>query len=107
MTPDARRERLNREMEKYASLSYEQADALSPQRHQDGAPGADEFCQIDVRVQQRVSTDAEQWVEVVVSIDDGTSGRGMLTRLLHATAPAFGSLVFHRDGRVERFFRDR
>jgi hypothetical protein len=107
MTRDALRQQLVREMEKYAALSYDEVESLdTPVKYYHGTPRHSDFYQVDVRVLQRFKSDTEQWTELLVSIDDGVSQGGRLSRLLHAVSPDSGSLVFHRDGRVERFLRE-
>lgn len=107
MTRNALRQQLVREMEEYAVLSYDEVESLqTPVKVRRGTPGSEDFCQVDVRVLQRSKSDTEEWIELLVSVDDGVSGSGPLSRLLHAVSPESGSLVFHRDGRVERFLRD-
>lgn len=107
MTQNALRQQLVREMKKYAVLSYDEVESLrTPLKDQQGTPGSEDFYQVEVRVLQRSKSDTDEWIELLVSVDDGVSRGGRLSRLLRAVSPESASLVFHRDGRVERFLRD-
>lgn len=107
MTRILLRQQLVREMERYAVLSYDEVQSLqTPAKYQHGSPEDDDFCQVDVRVLQRSISAAQEWIELLISVDDGVARGGKLSRLLHAVAPESGSLVFHRDGRIERFIRN-
>jgi hypothetical protein len=107
MTREELKKHLREEMDKYAeNLSYEKARGLrKPIVEQYGNADSDAFYQVDVRVLQSCKSGDEDWIEVSVSVDDGTPHGGRIARLLRAVTPETGAIVFHRDGRVEKMMR--
>jgi hypothetical protein len=108
MTREELRKHLVDEISMYRSLfSYDAVAALSgPLKHHFGNPGTSEFYQVDARVLQRWNRDNEDWIELLVSVDDGVPHGAVLGRMFNVIAPESGSLVFHRDGRIETVLRD-
>ena len=66
------KQRLQEEVQKYASLSFGEALAITvPIKSSHGTPGSKPFCQVDVRILQRQMSGQDRWVELLVSVADG------------------------------------
>lgn len=107
MTHDELKRQLEAELGNYAArLNYDSASglrsALVEQRNL-ADPVDESFYQVDVRLLQKHKSATEDWVQILVAVDDGRPSGGLLSRLLHIVRPVSGALIFHRDGRIERF----
>lgn len=107
MTRKELKRRLVEEMDKYAKkLTYEEAAALAvPIAEQRGtiAPNSSGFYQVTVRLLEKVTLERDDYINLMVSVDDG---RGPGIGPFRVIAPETGSLIVHRDGRIEKCFRD-
>lgn len=100
------RERLVEEVERYAtSLSYAAAVALRTpivEQRGEGEHDSVSFYQVAVRLLEVITSEREDYAHVTVSVDDG---RGWGVGPLRVVVSEVASIIFHRDGRVERAFR--
>jgi hypothetical protein len=66
------------------------------------SPDSGDFYQVDVRLLEVIASECEEYAHVTVSVDDGQGwGVGPLRVIMSEVA----SIIFHRDGRIERAFR--